>query len=464
MGLYENFYRNEEADEDNDGASDGTVRVFARTEGVNLACLMDGRFPDAANEIAIDRMHADNVGIQVGDTIAVGGEDFQVVGLLAYVNYSTLHENPSDFMFDALKFDVAMVTEEGFDRLSQPIHYNYAWQNKAEPEDEITEKALSDDFLKALLTQTVVGENGLEDFLPRYANPAVNFAKEDMGSDEAMGGVILDVLIVIIAFIFAVTITNTIEKEAKAIGTLRASGYTRWELIRHYLSVPVIVTPIAAAVGNLLGYTLFKYVVVSMYYNSYSLPVYETVWNPEAFVKTTVIPLVLMFLVNLFVIWKTLLHTPLQFLRQDLKKSKKRRALRLPEWKFFRRFRLRVMLQNLPNYLILFFGIFFVMVMLAMAVGMPDTLAHYQSHAAEMMFSQYQYVLADWEDEDGKAITTENAEAEPFAMTSLQRKSDLAGHGHGIQRVVRVHGGAGWVCEDVLLCADWVSRRHGAGL
>ena len=48
---------------------------------------------------------------------------------------------------------------------------------------------MSDDFLKALLTQTVVGDYEIKDYMPRYANPAINFATEDMGSDEAMGGV-----------------------------------------------------------------------------------------------------------------------------------------------------------------------------------------------------------------------------------------------------------------------------------
>lgn len=243
-------------------------------------------------------------------TVTIGGKRWQIVGLLAYVNYSTLHEKSTDFMFDALKFDVAMVTEEGFDRLSSPIHYAYAWHYESSPADEAEEKTLSDDFLKALLTQAVAGGTGLEDFLPRYANPAVSFATEDMGSDRAMGGVLLDILIVIIAFIFAVTISNTIAKEAQAIGTLRASGYTRVELVRHYLAMPVIVTLVSAAVGNLLGYTVFKGVVVSMYYNSYSLPAYETVWNPEAFVKTTLIPVALMLVVNLAIIVKMMRQPP----------------------------------------------------------------------------------------------------------------------------------------------------------
>lgn len=422
--VYENFYRNEDEDNNNDGTVNGTVRVYAKTDNINLACILDGRFPETENEIAIDRMHADNVGVKVGDKITVGEKEWNVVGLIAYVNYSTLHEKSTDFMFDALKFDVAMVTDEGFARLEKPVHYAYAWQYADAPADEKEEKKLSDDFMKALLTQSVVGENNIEDYLPAYANQAIHFATDDMGSDEAMGGVLLDILIVIIAFIFAITISNTITKEAKAIGTLRASGYTRGELVRHYLAMPVIVTVFAAAVGNLLGYTVFKNVVVSMYYNSYSLPVYETVWNPTAFFKTTLIPLLLMFIVNLAVIWRKIRRTPLEFLRQDLKKNKRKKAIRLPDWKFFSRFRMRIILQNMPNYLILFFGIFFVCVMLAMAIGMPDTLDYYKNNAKDMMFADYQYVLKSYEDEDAEPIVTANGNAEAFAMKSLQKKSN----------------------------------------
>lgn len=422
--VYENFFRNENEDNNNDGTTDGTVRVYAKTEDINLACILDGRFPETETEIAIDRMHADNVGVKVGDKITVGEKEWDVVGLIAYVNYSTLHEKSTDFMFDALKFNVAMVTEEGFARLEKPVRFAYSWQYANAPADEKEEKKFSDDFMKALLTQTVAHENELEDYLPAYANQAIHFATDDMGSDEAMGGVILDILIVIIAFIFAVTISNTITKESKTIGTLRASGCTRGELIRHYLSMPVIVTLFAAAVGNLLGYTVFKNVVVSMYYNSYSLPTYETVWNPTAFFKTTVIPLLLMFIVNLAVICRKMRHTPLEFLRQDLKKNKRKKAIRLPNWKFFSRFRMRIILQNIPNYLILFFGIFFVCVMLAMAVGMPDTLDYYKKNAGDMMFADYQYILTSYEDEDSKPIATASENAEIFGMKSLQKKSD----------------------------------------
>ncbi len=433
--LYENFFVN--ADEVFEGntsnandsdESDKTIRVYKQTDYINQACLMDGDFPASEDEIAIDRMHASNNGIEIGDEITVDGITYTVSGLIAYVNYRTLHENNNDSMFDALNFDVAMVTEEGFGRLEdagETVHYSYAWDYDAPLADDAEEKTLSDYFLKALITQVAVADLEIEDYIPRYANSAVNFAPEDMGSDMAMVGVALYIFTIIIAFIFAITINNTIQKEASTIGTLRASGYTKLELLRSYIAAPIIVTLISAVVGNILGYTLLKDVVAGMYYNSYSLPTYETMWSSDAFIRTTLIPIVIMIVVNLVMVAYRLQLSPLKFLRHDLKKFRQKKAIRLPNLRFFGRFRLRIILQNLPNYLTLFVGIFFVAVMLAMAVGMTSTLANYQSNADEVMFANYQYVLTDYEDEDGDAIETSSTDAEKFDMTSLMHSTEV---------------------------------------
>lgn len=46
-------------------------------------------------------------------------------------------------------------------------------------------------------------------------------------------------------------------------------------------------------------------------------------------------------------------------------------------------------MQNIPNYAILFIGVLFICTMLAMAVGMPDTLKFYKENAEDMMFAKY---------------------------------------------------------------------------
>lgn len=100
--------------------------------------------------------------------------------------------------------------------------------------------------------------------------------------------------------------------------TLRASGYTRRELLLHYISLPILVTILAAVIGNILGYTVFKGIVADMYYGSYSLPTYETRWNAEAFYLTTLVPFVIMAIINVVLIRGKLKISPLRFLRKDL--------------------------------------------------------------------------------------------------------------------------------------------------
>ena len=442
--VTEHFYRNLSEDFDNDGEEDATVRVFESDAEVDMASFLEGRAPQTEDEIAIDRMHAENVGIGVGDTITVGGRQMEVVGLLSYVNYLTLHESNTDLMFDAFGFDVGMVTPDAFSSFTSRLHYEYAYFYVNEPADKIEQADYADNLLKALITQTVVADNEIEDFLPEYVRQASNFAPSDIEGDSTGSSILCYILIAVIAFIFAITISNTIEKEASVIGTLRASGYTKDELAVHYMSMPLIVTLIGAVLGNILGYTAFRRMAIYLYYNSYSLPSCGIVFSPVALVKTTVIPLLLMFFINLFIIVKRLQLSPLRFLRHDLSKSKRSKARRIPAWSFIRRFRLRIVFQNISNYVVLVFGLIFIELMLCFAFGLPDSLIHYGEVAPEMVFADYQYMLMGSEDDDGNLIVTSEESAERFSSVSLlyPKSSDamFEGRGSGGDETVTVYG------------------------
>ena len=229
---------------------------------------------------------------------------------------------------------------------------------------------------------------------PRYLNQAITFTGDDMGSDKAMMIILLYIVIVIMAFVFGITISNTIRRESGVIGTLRASGYTRRELIRHYMALPVLVTLVGALVGNILGYTVFKNVCAGMYYGSYSLPTYVTVWSAEAFLLTTVVPVIIMLVVNYGVLRHKLRLSPLKFLRRDLSGRKRKKAIYLsPVIKIFSRFRLRVIFQNMSNYLVLFIGIIFANLLLMFGLLLPSALSHYQVEIQNNMLAKYQYML-----------------------------------------------------------------------
>ena len=52
---------------------------------------MDGELPSADDEIAIDRMYADNNKLKVGDSLTVGGKKLKITGLVALSDYSALY-------------------------------------------------------------------------------------------------------------------------------------------------------------------------------------------------------------------------------------------------------------------------------------------------------------------------------------------------------------------------------------
>lgn len=414
--IYDNFYVEEETKE-----VDSTLRIFANRTDIDRACIMEGRLAENKDEIAIDRMYAENNNIKVGDTLTVGNKKLNVVGLIALSDYKALFSNTTDMMFDAVKFGVATVTDRCFDSFGDThLHYNYSWKYDNPPKDDNNAKDMGDDFLEVLAKNAIV-----KNYIPEYTNQAIIFVGDDMTGDNAMITVFLYIVIVIIAFVFAITSSNSILKESTIIGTLRASGYSKGELVRHYMTAPLIVMLAAAIIGNILGYTFFKDYMAQMYYGSYSLPTFETCWNAEAFVKTTIVPLLIMFFINLFVLSRKLSISPLKFIRRDLSRRKKKKAIRLnTKIGIMSRFRLRIIFQNIPNYITIFIGILFANFILLFGLMFGPLLDNYQNEITSNLICENQYILKAPQKTDTKG-------AEKYCVTSL----DTTAEGHKIEGV-----------------------------
>lgn len=379
--------------------SSSTIRLFKPRNKVNQVCIMDGKLPQSKNEIAIDRMYADNNNYQVGQTIKVGKKKLKITGLVALSDYSALFSKNSDLMFDSVKFGVGIVSDEGFESFKNAkIYYNYAWTYNEKVDNEVN---ASNDFLNVLVKNV----SGIDDYIPQYANQAIHFTGDDMGGDEAMMTVLLYIIIGILAFVFAITTKNTIESEAPMIGTLRAMGYTKKEMLVQYMTLPILVSLGACIVGNILGYTYFKDVMAGMYYGSYSLPTYVTIWSGDAFIKTTIIPFIMMVLINYGILMKSLKLSPLKFMKRDIKKAKKnKKTLVLHRLGFFSQFRLSVILNNLSGYVTLFVGVLFAIILLMFGMDMHPVLDHYQDVVVNNMTAKYQYILNTPESIDTTAI------------------------------------------------------------
>ena len=408
--IYENFYVEFPTKE-----VDSTLRIFKKRTDINLECLMDGEFPSSDSEIAIDRMYADNNSLKVGDKLTLHGKEYRICGLVALSDYSALFSSPSDMMFDSIKFGVAIVTADTFGAYPEDkLHYVYSWKYAERPADNTEAKKLSEDFLDKLSEEAPKYMNAVTGYIPEYTNQAIIFTGDDIKGDTTFVQMFLYIIVVIIAFIFAITTSNTIAKEAGVIGTLRATGYTKWEIVRHYLTLPMLVVLAGAVVGNILGYTVLKDYAASAYYGSYSLPTYVTLWNPQAFINTTVIPIIIVFIIDLLMLTRKLSLSPLQFIRHDLSRRKKKKAFRLnTKIGIMKRFRLRVLFQNMPNYIMMVIGALLGNVLVMFGLVLGPVLDNYQQEITSNLLADHQYLLK-------AQVETENKDAEKFSATTLK--------------------------------------------
>lgn len=67
--------------------------------------------------------------------------------------------------------------------------------------------------------------------------------------------------------------------------------------------------------------------------------------------------------------------------------------MKLPDIRFFDRFRLHIILQNKSSYITLFVGIVFANILLLFGMMMAPLLDHYQEQTVDNMIADYQYIL-----------------------------------------------------------------------
>ena len=394
IDIYENFALScdfEQVQGEND--RDRTVKAYIHREEVDLAAYAEGRAPEAADEVAIDRVFAKNSDVSTGDRVTLNGREFTVVGIMTTADNQALFQNNSDFTVNTLTFGVAELSQAGFQAIEddgfEPDYlYSYRFNDRSLTLAERTD--VEKDMVHALSDAGA----GVEDLIDADSNQGIGYAKNDVTGDSAMWTTLLYLIIVIMAFVFVVLTAGTIEEESAVIGTLLASGYRRSELVAHYLALPALVGIVAAAVGNVVGFTLMSEPMRNLYYGSYSLPPYYATWSWAVFLKTTVVPVAVLVLVTLFGLLRKMRRTPLQFLRHETGKNGVKRGFALPErLSFPARFRLRVFLRNLGNFATLFFGIGFASLLLLFSLAILPTMHHYSENLRESVVANHQYTL-----------------------------------------------------------------------
>ena len=390
--LHPDFYKQVDAAlVGGDGADGITCRVYPARTQVNLPAIAQGRIPASDSEIALDRVFCENHGLVIGDVARLGDSEFAICGIVTLPDYQALFENNNSFMFNALTFGVAVLDPAGYERLGgkgEVYNYAFVFDDQGLTRDQRTD--VEERMIEALSDH----DAQLSDLIDAADNQGIGYALDDVQGDQTMWTVLLFLLVVIMGFVFVVLTSATIEQESAVLGTLLASGWRKHELVRHYMFLPGVIGLVASAVGLALGIGVLCDPFKNLYYHSYSLPPYHTIWNARIVLVTAVLPYLLLVSITLVGLLLNLRFTPLQFLRHEAAGRRSNFQLRLPErLRYVTRFRLRVLARNASHFVTLFFGIMFASLLLLFGLCMLPVVDNYAKALRETVAAPHQYVL-----------------------------------------------------------------------
>ncbi len=410
LKIYNLFYKTL----NHEGHNIRTYAIEDRKGIINDYEVMSGAEPSALDEIALDRTYCDANNIKIGDLYETNEGTFKVVGIVALSDYSALFEDNADSMMNVKSFSIALVRKSAFDNMATRPNYNYAYKfNSKLSDEEAVEKG------EKLMTYLYIGGGkSLTSFIPYQQNQAIQYAIKDVENDVVFLEIFFYLIMIGLAFVFAITTKNKIEQEAKTIGALKAMGYTRWNLIGHYLLLPSIVTIVGAIVGNIWGYTGFKDFTTSLYYRSYSFGTFETYFSVKAFILTTLIPLALVIFIS-FIILVVNLNAPTKVFLQGKPKTKRKSTRRpLPaKLGMINKMQYRVIAANKGTYIAMFIGLLFANLILVFGLCLTPMLENFKAEIMDSQVAPYEYVL-----KENVEVTNENAEK--IKVTSLYVEED----------------------------------------
>ena len=259
--------------------SDYTMRVFRVRDSVDKLSLIEGELPANDKQIVLESKTASAKDLSVGDEIDVDGKNYTLSGIVAVVDYNNVLQTVSSGVSNLKTFGLGFVSKQAFDGLDSAkmtIQYSLT----AEDEQSI------DDAYNYLMDEEIA-----VNILKQSDNPRIKSISDKTNTLKAEVTLISVVFVLLMVFIFYAMTSASVEKDSNLIGTFFSMGYTRWEIIQHYVRLPLIITLIGSVLGMITGSLLFAEPIGKITYSTYSLPTFSGKVNLYLIIMCCVIPL-----------------------------------------------------------------------------------------------------------------------------------------------------------------------------
>lgn len=325
-----------------------TIRLFTPTEKINVPYVEEGRMPTKPQEIALSAMFAKEHDLHIGESVIINEASFNVIGLVYAPDYIFPLRNESDVINDPKAFGIGYVVEESIDALSRQS----ASMIIAKVEDA---EALTTFKSRVEQLSPIVKELQAKD------NPRIGYIETELQGTKVFSYFFPFLIFILSITMVTMVISRGLVSEKKQLGTLRALGMEKSEILLSYVSIPFILGVSSSLLGILGGISLTKQ-MTQLYTTYFHIPIVTVLpsnWLDFLLIAT----LPTLFLCGVFLLnGKRLLHQPvLDLLRgqSSFQKRTRRKSNLVSSLPFSLRFRVRIIQNGIGRALFLFFSVIF---------------------------------------------------------------------------------------------------------
>lgn len=283
-----------------------TLRVFDMPEKLNLCEIRDGKKP-GTGETLLTQDFADIHGIKVGDTISPGKYSYEVSAYTTKADYIYMLEKLSGYI-DNEKFAVMVVNDQEYDQIDTGETGYYSIKYQKDNSKKVREKLNKEYVIASYLAAT--------------SNTRISMPVNEGDAVTNMATMYAPVMFIIIITLIVMVLGRNIKNEQYLLGTFLALGFSRKQIIGHYVRYGLIPGIIGSILG--IGCAIPVARLLCRFYIEYDFEklVYTVTYNVPSIILAFVAPALLYSAAIAIQSAKLLKKSPVDLLRNTGKDSR----------------------------------------------------------------------------------------------------------------------------------------------
>ena len=289
------------------GDLDGvTIRAFAMPEKLNLCDVREGHEP-GDGEVLLTQDFADVHNIKIGDEISLGDDSYKVSAYTTKADYIYMLQTFTGFI-DNEKFAAIVVDRPEYDRIDTEETGYYSIKYNKDNSKEVREK-LNNDYIIA-------------SYMAATTNTRISMPVNEGDAVTNMATMFAPVMFVIVLTLIVMVLGRNIKNEQYLLGTFISLGFSRKQIIGHYVRYGLIPGVVGSVIGVLVSIPLTK--VLCRFYIEYDFEtlIYKPTYDIPSVVIALVVPTLLYCIAIAIQAGKLLKKTPVDLLRNTGKDTK----------------------------------------------------------------------------------------------------------------------------------------------